>query len=238
MTIEIIPAIMPNSFQDLEDHMGVVAEAVPLVQVDVMDGIYVPSRGWPHPGSYDFEELVQHRCDLPYLSELELEVDLMVATPEREAVRWIRAGARRVIIHYRSVDDIFNPIRAVREHTVPADSPLATEVGLAIDPDQTVEELEEVIPFVDYIQCMGIENVGYQGEGLSSRALSTIAALRRKHPDLIISVDGGVKIDNAVSLVEAGANRLAVGSAIWESEDPVAVIEELEEMVNDQQATE
>ena len=226
--IEVIPAIMPDSFTHLREEMSKVREYVPLVQIDVMDGVFVPPVTWPYhtPSDSDFEGVISGEEDMPFLNELEFEVDLMVAKQEQEAVRWIRAGAKRVIGHIEAIDDPAQFIRSVREATVPADSPLSVEVGLAIGVETPIEEIEGLAD-VDFVQCMGIARIGYQGESFDERVIPMIRALRSVFPERIISVDGGVSEETATRLVEAGAERLVSGSAIFEADNKEEVISHL-----------
>ena len=143
----------------------------------------------------------------------------MVVHQTEEAVRWIQAGACRVIGHIEGLSDPAEFIRAARDASVPIDSPLSAEVGLAIGIETPLEELYPYVPDIDFIQCMGIARIGYQGEEFDERVIPKICTLREAFPDRIISVDGGVSEESAPRLVEAGVERLVSGSAILEADD-------------------
>ena len=95
-----------------------------------------------------------------------------------------------------------------------------SEIGLAFNIDTPVE-----IPAgVDFIQLMGIDRVGYQGQKFDEKVIEKIRATRVKYPDLPISIDGAVSLETAPMLIAAGANRLVIGSAIFESDNPIDAI--------------
>ena len=228
--IEIIPAIMPESFNDLRSKMNEVKDFVSFVQIDVMDGFFVPSKSWPYDSdesNSNFEEIVSGKKEMPFLGEIEFEVDLMVTDQEDEVVRWIQAGAGRVIGHVEAIDDIERFIRTSIDANVPKDSFLSVEIGLAIGLETDVDVLKPHIADIDFVQFMGIKSIGYQGEEFSEEVLSKINSLRNKFPDLVLSVDGGVNEDSASLLIDAGVDRLVSGSAIFDADNKREVIKKL-----------
>ena len=226
---EIIPAIMPESLDDLRTNMQKVKDLVSCVQIDVMDGMFVPPVTWPYhlEDSEEFNNLAEGKIDMPFIKELEFEVDLMVRGQEEEGERWIRAGARRIVGHLEALDDPERFIKALRDAGVSDDSPLFVEIGLAIEPETSLDELYPFIDALDFVQCMGIAEIGYQGQDFDERVIKKVSSLRKSFPKLIISVDGGVDEDSAQILVEAGANRLVSGSAIFEMDDKAEAIKRL-----------
>lgn len=218
---EIVPAIMPKSFNDLSTKMRQVKGFVSFIQIDVMDGIFVSPRTWPYGTDQDgeFESIVSGSEDMPFINELEFEVDLMVIGQEEEVERWIRAGAHRVIGHIEAMESPESFIKAVRDASVPADSPMSVEVGLAFGIETPLAALEPLVFDLDFVQVMGIANIGYQGEEFDERAIERVSSLRSRYPELVITVDGGVDEDSALLLRRAGANRLVSGSAIFGAED-------------------
>jgi len=217
--IEIIPAIMPESFNDLNEKYSRVKEYVGIVQIDVMDGKFVPSKDWPYINENKGLPFIAKK-DSPLLSliDFDFEVDLMVSRPEIVIESWIKAGAKRVIIHIEStekIEDVFLKI------------PSDIEVGVALDTTTPNEKIYPLIEKIDFVQFMGIEKIGYQGQGFDERVLEKIADLRKKFSRIIISVDGAVNLETAPKLIKAGANRLAVGSAIFKSDDVEKIIKQL-----------
>ncbi len=233
--IEIIPAIMPKSFDDLHEDMSLVTGFVPLVQIDVMDGVFVQNKSWPYMQKNgadqldpDFDEIIKEEVPFPYWEELDFEADLMVANSETVAQDWITAGAKRLIIHFESfasADAALKVFQNLKKQLPVRDSFLYTEIGVAINPSTPNEVLEPLMDYIDFVQFMGIEKIGHQGQPFDERVLAKVSALRAARPNVTISVDGSVNFETAPRLIAAGANRLAIGSAIFESEDVAVTIE-------------
>lgn len=207
--IEIIPAIMPNDFNDLNEKYSQVKDFVNIAQIDVMDGKFVSSKSWPYN---IIQGLTLDKIDFDF------EVDLMVSNPENVVEEWIKAGAKRVIIHIesvKSIEDVFLKI------------PSYIEIGIAINTTTPNETIYPLIEKIDFVQFMGIEKIGFQGQAFDERVINKISDLRKNFSRIIISVDGGVSLDTAQKLVKAGASRLVSGSAIFESDDIGKIIKQL-----------
>ena len=218
---EIIPAILPRSFSDLSEKVGSVVGLVPFVQVDVTDGKFTPNKTWPYLDGpdKDFAAILKEEKGFPSWEDIDFEVDMMVAEPEKLWRDWVLAGAKRLIFHIESVTDAAKLMDAIKSETVSEESFLHTEIGFALNIDTPNEKVEPFLEDLDFVQFMGIARIGYQGEHFDERVLPKITDLRETHPDVTISVDGGVNMESAPRLIEAGADRLVVGSAIFESED-------------------
>lgn len=228
--VEVIPAIMPKSYSDIAEKVSRVSSFVSLIQLDPMDGKFVPEKTWPYL-SYDdsdFVALLSEEKGLPEWNTIDYEIDLMSETPESDAFDWIRIGARRIILHVESTEELPKLIAEIRsEFGSPREGSVSPEIGIAANNDTRLSEWEELIPFVDFVQVMGIARIGYQGEPFDVRAIDRIRTLRGQFPELIISVDGGVNGETAPRLVEAGADRLVSGSYIFKSEHIGETIESL-----------
>lgn len=223
---QIIPAIMPTSLDDLESKVAMVRGAAEWVQVDVMDGKFVPSCDWPFPNfETEVAPLLHEDMGLPLWEDVNYEFDLMIDEPENFVEKFVRIGGGRIIIHYETAekDKIWEAVRMVQE--------MNTEVAIAIDTVTPNEVLDEFITDerpIDFVQLMGIAKIGYQGNPFDERVIPKIEALKAKYPDIIISIDGGVNFETAPLLVDAGADRLVSGSVILKSENPRETIEDLE----------
>jgi len=197
---EIVPAVLEKSWEDVEKRLSFVSELKlgnRWVQLDITDGIFVPDKGWGDPS--DLRKLPK---EINFL----YEADLMVQNPEEIIEPWLDAGIKRSAVHIEStkkVDEIIEVIKAK-----------GAEVGLAINTDTPNELLYPWVDKIDYIQFMGIAKIGYQGQPFDEKVLHKIEDLRKRHPDAIIQVDGGVSKKTAPLLIKAGADRLAAGSAI------------------------
>jgi ribulose-phosphate 3-epimerase len=220
--IEIIPAIMPRNYNDLAEMMGLFVGVVPLVQLDIMDGKFVPNRTWPYPRDMFFDAIVTEEQGMPHWENLDFEVDLMIEDPEAWIAKWVSTGARRIIAHVESVQE-FEIIRTA--------VPSLVELGLAINTTTPVSVIEPYIDRIEFVQCMGITRIGFQGEAFDERVLEHIRAIRALRPEIPISVDGAVNFETAKRLVEAGATRLVSGSAILASGDVAGAVDTLRDLV-------
>ena len=104
------------------------------------------------------------------------------------------------------------------------------QIGVAINMTTPIEQIFSLVNNVDFVQCMGIEKTGFQGQPFDERALDNIKTLKEKFPDLIISIDGGVSFETAPKLIKAGVDRLVAGSLILKSNDIRETIRELENL--------
>ena len=224
--VQIIPAFIPTTFEDLLGRLSRVKFAK-IVQVDVCDGIYAGERGWPLNDVRGFRPFVEQEEGLPSWETVDYEFDLMVSNPAAEVPRFASAGAARVVVHLgalRNRSDSLDLVRAWRD---------TVQVVAAIGVDVDVAEIERVFGEVDGVQCMGIARIGYQGQPFDERCFDRVREVRAAYPDLPISVDGSVNDENAVALVEAGATRLVVGSFLMSSGEEKERYEELLEMVSE-----
>ncbi len=231
-SVEIIPALMPRTFDELfllEPLVG----ACDLVQIDIMDGVFTTGRTWPYVRGHVDEHFVAMATQeegMPYWSDLDFEADLMISSPENSWRDWIALGAKRIIVHIEALQNPAKFIEQFFEGSVSKDSALYTELGFAINLDTPLEMLFPHIERLDFVQCMGISRIGQQGAPFDERVLVRVGELRKRYPNLIIGVDGGVNFSTAPLLVEAGANRLAVGSAIMHEESPARALEEFKQL--------
>lgn len=222
--VEVIPAVypIPKTLKGFRESVSQVADLVPLIQLDVMDGKFVSGMSWPYgDGEKEFGVMVEKRAHLPEGENLDYEVDLMVKNPEEVIEDWMHLAVRRIIVHIEATEKMENIINDVAAHVTLATSESAEVValGIALNIGTPTERIEPYLDQIEFVQCMGIASIGKQGEPFDERVLKTISTLRNAHPELIISVDGGVNFNSAPLLVEAGVNRLVSGSAIWQSEN-------------------
>lgn len=210
---EIIPAIIAKNFEDLQDKIKLVEPFVATVQLDVMDGIFVPSTTWNSPS--DLEKLE---------TNLVLEVHLMVDSPHRVLNGWLASQVKRIILHWEAVEKIHNHELLPYETTVDNQFPisnLAREIhrhnkqfGLALNPKTPLAVLDNFIGELDTVLLMSV-NPGFAGQEFQSEVIPRIKQLRQKYPSVKIEVDGGLGPQNIKEAREAGADFLVIGSAIF-----------------------
>lgn len=215
---DVIPAVLPHSFDELSGTLSRLRGLAPWVQIDICDGLFVTERTWPMSPSdrTQFAELVRGDEGLPYWQDFNFEVDLMVHNPEKYISTWIAAGASRALLHIRSRHHFAEFCDAAGD---------TLEVGLAIDLNAPYARVTEYVHRVAYVQIMGISELGRQGSRLDDRVYALIRRVRSDFPDVTIQIDGGVTLENARALLDAGADRLVSGSAIVRADNPRSVIE-------------
>ncbi|MBC8464824.1 MAG: hypothetical protein H8D63_00410 [Parcubacteria group bacterium] len=214
--LEIIPAIIPESLDDLSEKLSRITSLAPVAQIDFVDGVFAPDAtpSWPFHDKGEkgmFHTLGTEEDGLPFWDTFFFEADLMVKEPEHIIDDIIGAGFSRVILHAGSSGKIAEIFDTLRGYDI--------ETGLAVHVGDDLTRYESLLEKADVIQVMGIAYIGRQGERLAPEALNLLSTLREKYPERIISVDGGVTLKNAPILVGAGADRLVSGSAIFGSDD-------------------
>jgi len=210
--IEIIPAIIAEDFRELKKKIRLVEPYVDWVHIDIMDGKFVPYSTWSEPKKLK---------DIN--TNLKIETHLMILDPFKTVDDWLRAGISRVIIHWESLK--LNPEGQLKKITEKVKS-YKSQIGVALNPETPWQEIKAFVKNLDLVLLMGV-NPGRSGQSFREEILPKIKALREFSANLNIEVDGGVKPENIRKIIEAGANILVVGSAIFEARDVKMAIEEL-----------
>lgn len=228
----IIPAILPKDYEDLKNKLAMIKGRVPVVQVDLCDGVFVQSKTWPFDeienSRSHFAGILREEEGMPFWEEIDFELDLMVSDAMENFDIYTKLGPRRIIFHV----DAFKDLEEFKHFLEGIDPYIrdSFEIGIAVTVNTDIEKVNSLVSLVEFVQVMGIERIGYQGEEFTEKSLDYIKILREKYPDLIISVDGGVNLDTGSMLVQAGANRLVSGSAIFGSDDIIGKIEDFQNL--------
>ncbi|MEK7187132.1 MAG: hypothetical protein AAB690_02445 [Patescibacteria group bacterium] len=149
--------------------------------------------------------------------ENEFEAHLMVKDPEVIIGRWVDRGAKRIVVHELNKEIL------IHQGLV--------EIGLGVLLETPLNEIFDLIVTADYLHFMSIAEIGAQGHVLDERIFDRIKKVKEVYPETIIAVDGGINLDNAPKLLEAGADRLIIGSAIFGAEDPEEAYENFLEII-------
>ncbi|MBL7053431.1 MAG: ribulose-phosphate 3-epimerase [Candidatus Portnoybacteria bacterium] len=205
--IQIIPAIIAQDFEELQEKIKKVESYVDWVQLDVMDGKFVKNETWQN--SYDLKSLN---------TNLNLEAHLMVQNPENIIDDWIKSGVQRIIFHYESTDKHGEIIERIKQ--------AGLQVGLAINPKTSIEVIDVFVNQLDIVLIMTIQP-GFGGQKFLEETLWKIKDLRERHKDVKIGVDGGINSETASKVIEVGANILFIGSTIFKSKNIEEIINEL-----------
>lgn len=230
--IEIIPAVLPQTFRDIEEAVNTVRELAPTIQIDFCDGKYVESKTWWFNGKdiQKKDDIVAEKSGLPFWDSINYEFDLMVSDPLSQIDTFIALGPSKIIFHKKTIS-----IEALISYfdSLPQVTLQIISFGIAIELDDDPAEIAPLVPYLRRIQCMGIEHIGVQGQQFSDKAIDMVKKLYELYGDKVrISVDGGVNESDLQALTAAGATRLVVGSAIFQSVDPQGTIERLKEIAN------
>src|SRR3989344_5293027 len=200
----IIPAIIAKDFEELQSKLAKIDGFVSWAQIDVMEGVFVPPKTWDNP------------ADLENISTaINLEAHLMIANPENIIDKWINSSVKRILLHHESTT------HAQIEKLIEKIQKSGKEAGIALKLQTPLFVLDPLIQDPRFkiraVQLMSISEIGYHGHPFEEKVLDRIKTLREKYPDVTISVDGGVSLENAPKILSAGADNLLVGSAIFNS---------------------
>ncbi len=222
----IVPAVLPSSRKDLEEKLQLFVHlpGVHRVQIDVVDGRFATPASWPYTATAEFARMVEHGEMLPHLAEhIEYEIDLMCLDALPAAESWLSLGASRLTFHAESMIDIG------QLHTAHSRfGKDAVTIGLALNIASDLSLIEPFVSQIEYVQFMGIANIGRQGEPFDRRVLEKIRIFHTQYPQMLLQVDGGVSLEIAKELLARGVTNLIVGSKIVRAADPFTELAKFE----------
>lgn len=206
----IAPSLLASNFVRLQNEIEMINNSeADWFHIDVMDGRFVPNITFGMPVIKAMKNIALKPLD----------VHLMIAEPEKYFTAFRDAGADILTIHYETCNHLHRNIEVIRQ--------LGMKVGVALNPHTSIGLLEEVITGVDMVLIMSV-NPGFGGQSFIPGSLSKIKRLRemieKSGSNAIIEVDGGVDITNARTLLDAGANVLVAGSAVFKAPNPTEMI--------------
>ena len=202
--VQIVPSILSADFLRLGSQIEEAeAAGADRIQVDVMDGQFVPNLTM----GPDIVRAVRRATKLP------IEAHLMVNRPEQFVEMFVQAGADIVLVQVESTPSLYRTISAVRA--------AGARPGVALNPATGIETIRELLPYVDQVLVMTVEP-GFGGQPFVPGSPDKIRRVRQLAPDHDIEVDGGIDQATAAEVVEAGANLLVAGSAVFGSAEGVA----------------
>ncbi len=210
--VRVVPALLTDSPSELRTMVTTANSFADYVQIDVMDGRFVPPR------SIAAEDLAA--LDMVFL----WEAHLMVSRPCDHIPSFVGAGATRVVIHAETGSELAPAIALARR--------LNVEVGLALNPATTVGEVAPLLTLVDSVLLLTVEP-GYYGSRFLPDVLPKIAEVRALRADIAIGVDGGIKGENIREVARCGVDDVCVGSAIFRDPAPAEAYRRLQQLVAD-----
>ena len=195
--VEVVPSILSADAGRLADQ---VAEAerggADRIQVDVMDGHFVPNLTFGPV----VVEAVRRSTRLP------IEAHLMVERPELFLEAFVKAGATLIEVQVEATTSLYRTVQTIRE--------LGAGAGVAINPGTSVEDLREILPYVELVNVMTVEP-GFGGQKFIPHSPEKIRRLRALSKDIEIEVDGGIDARTAPLVVAAGATLLVAGNSVY-----------------------
>jgi ribulose-phosphate 3-epimerase len=208
--IQIAPSILSADFARLADEVAAVERAgADLLHIDVMDGHFVPNLTIGPP-------IVE---SLRKVTKLPLDVHLMITNADAFIPEFARAGANYLTVHVEACPHLHRTIQSIKE--------LGVKAGVTLNPATPVHSLQEILADVDLVLIMSV-NPGFGGQKFIASCLAKVKAVRqmldRIGSHALLEVDGGVKAENAAQVLEAGADVLVAGSAIFSGSDYAARI--------------
>jgi len=225
--MKIIPAILPQSYRGITLGVEKVHDVLDTVQIDFVDGHVAHTRTWlfNNKDTERFSAIESEEEGMPYWDTMNYEFDLMVKNPLEKMDMFIAMGPSKVIFHMGTFES--GTMLAYLEQ-LPQIVRDTIAIGMAINLDIDPSEVAPYLEYITTIQCMGIRDVGYQGRPFDDAVLAQVKKAKELYPDKEISVDGGVTLENAQALRDAGADTLVVGSAIFRSPEPYGTIKEFQ----------
>ena len=212
--MRVLPAVLTSNPRELERMLHEAEAFTDRVQVDIMDGRFVPSE------SISAEDLARVK------TRLLLEVHLMVIEPEAHLEAFLKAGAGRVVFHFEATSSPARTIALARH--------LGLGVGLALNPQTPVLEAKPLFGEVDFLLLLSVDP-GFYGSPFLPSVLEKAKALRPLFPGEI-GMDGGIKAGNIHQVKEAGVDYACLGSAIFRSPDPQKSFLALQALAHDKEA--
>lgn len=213
----IAPSLLSANFMNLTSEIEMInTSSADFLHLDIMDGVFVPNLtfGWP------IISQIKKTCNKP------LDVHLMIVQPERYITQFADAGADIITVHYEACTHLNRTINQIKE--------TGAKAGVSLNPHTPVTMLENIIDYVDLVLIMSV-NPGFGGQKFIQNSLEKISQLnaikKQKNLNFLIEIDGGVTVENAKSIHNAGADILVAGNAVFKTDHPKSTIDRLKGII-------
>ena len=197
--MRIVPAILTNTLDDFNEMIEIAGGFTDYVQVDLMDGAFVPS------------ESISSDALKGLKFSLNVEAHLMVKRPKDYLSVLKSTGTKKVIFHFEAEA---NPQALIRSIT-----DMGMEAGLAVNPETSVSQFEFLVPHIDSLLFLSVDP-GFYGSPFIPEILNKIRSFRSQYSSLYVGIDGGISLENIKDVKAAGVDYACVGSRIFMQPDP------------------
>lgn len=217
----IAPSVLAADFANLQRDIEMVNRSeADWFHIDIMDGVFVPNISFGFPVLASMQKHVKKPLD----------VHLMIVDPDRYLEQFQKAGAAVITVHYEACTHLHRTIQAIKA--------LGCKAGVALNPHTSINLLEDIIEDVDLVLLMSV-NPGFGGQKFIENTYKRIRTLKAlasgRNNNLLIEIDGGVNADNAVALLNAGANVLVAGNSVFAASNPDKAISDLKKISSEVQ---
>lgn len=209
----IAPSVLAADFANLQRDIEMINDSnADWFHIDIMDGVFVPNISFGMPVMTAMKKHTKKPMD----------VHLMIINPDQYISTFKKIGADILTIHYEACTHLHRTIQQIKAEDMKA--------GVALNPHTPIHLLEEVINDIDLVCIMSV-NPGFGGQSFIENTYNKVKQLKalitKNGASTLIEIDGGVNINNAKALTEAGADVLVAGSFVFKEEDPVNTIKKL-----------
>ena len=206
----IAPSLLAADFLQLQNACNMLNEShADWFHLDIMDGRFVPNISYGPMLVNFFRKTTKKICD----------VHLMIEEPERYAQAFKEAGADILTVHYEASTHLHRNIQQIKS--------MGMKAGVALNPHTPVELLKDILQDIDIVLLMSV-NPGFGGQSFIPHTINKIKRMREMIDEQLLNVtieiDGGVTLENAKLIIDAGADVLVAGSTVFKAADPVATI--------------
>ncbi len=214
----LAPSILSADFSKLAEEVKKVESAgADLIHLDVMDGHFVPNLTIG-------PKMVK---DVNSVTNLQLDVHLMITNPEEYIANFAEAGADWISVHYETVFHLDRLIHHIKDH--------GCKAGVVLNPATTIDVLDEILGIADYVLLMSV-NPGFGGQKFIESSAAKARRLKEKIKETdskaFIEMDGGIGLDNMKKVQDAGVDVFVCGNSIFGSKDPAGTVKEMKKMLN------
>jgi ribulose-phosphate 3-epimerase len=208
--VRITPSILNADFAHLDSEIAKIAGASDLIHLDIMDNVFVPNM------TFDFQaatEIIKN-CPIP------VDSHLMVADVDLIAIQYAEAGSASITIHVEAASDIRGTLKGIKSH--------GARASIALKPNTPMHEYSEYFDLIDMVLIMTVEP-GFGGQKFMENMMAKVKEARKligARP-IWLQVDGGISLATIDIAREAGADTFVAGSAVFNADDPAAMVEQL-----------